>query len=426
MKSVKQLVGRSGRLFTVMAFTAAVLAPSLIPAMKVDAALLTNRKLTMVSTQEGDVTTDAHGTAITAGLAGNGAQTRHTFTFTQTTTAATIGSVALQYCTTPLGDCVMPTGMDVSTVTTINNAAPYGYTAGAAFTFDTTTNATDASGINYFANDDNGCNASVGPAVGRANCILLTDATPQLMTGTPSVTLTFGTSGTDWIKNPINPGVFYVRVLTFSDAAFTTVVDDGAVAGSVNEDIEITAKVQEKLNFSVSNAKGVAPGTTCASLNAGGALTLGTGGILDTASVSAANSYFRLSTNATGGTGTVVQYAGNTLRTVGGTNTIAEAGAAAVAAPAGTERFGMTIDSADTASNGHSFTELAPAGAYTSTTTWAFDDASLTSPITIATTSAAETVTCDTGSVEYVANISTTTKPGTYRTNIMYFAVPTF
>lgn len=418
MKSVKSLAGRGGRLFVVIAFTAAVLAPSLVPTTDVEALLHTNRRLTMASTQPGNVSTDAHGAAVTAGQPGNGAQTRHTFNYTGATSGATVGAIALQYCTTPLGDCVAPTGIDVSTVTAGHTVTGYNGT----WNINTSVNATDASGTGYFANDDNGCS---GTGVGRTNCILLsTAAAPTATAGTPAITLAFG-AGATWIKNPEAIGVFYVRILTFSDQAFTTLVDEGSVAGSVNEDIEILAKVQEKLNFSVSSNTN-APGGTCAALPASTLISLGLNGVLDNNTVASDHSYFRISTNATGTPGTAVQYAGDTLKTASGTS-IAQAGGTATTAPAGTERFGLTLDSGDTqAGNGYSLSVLARQANYNSDTAWAFNSASLTSPITIAQTTAGSTITCETGSVEYVANISTTTRPGSYRTNVMYFAVPTF
>lgn len=419
MRTVIQAVRRGGRLFVVLAFGAAVIAPSLVSTMTVDALLLSNRSITMVSTQEGDVSTDANGTALAAGTAGNGAQTRHTFTFTMATSGATIGSMAIQYCDTPLfgTTCNAPTNMDAATITSVQ--AETGSVGD--FTVDTTT----VANAGYFASQP--CS---GTGALRQNCILVSDATPTAETGTPTITISFGTSGTNWIKNPENPGVFYVRIATFSNATYgaANVVDDGAVAGSVNEDIEITAKVQEKLNFSVSGTTN-APSTTCAALPVGtGAITLGVGGVLDHTVPSTVNSYFRLSTNASAGSGTEVKYAGNLPRTVGNTFSIGTTGAVTdFTSTAGGEQFGLTIDSLDTqAGNGYSFTNLAPTANYDSTSLYSFDTNSMTTPVTIATTTAGETVTCDTGSVEYVANIGTTTEPGTYRTNIMYFATPRF
>lgn len=415
MKTVKSLTQRSGLLFAVLAFGAAIVLPVLGPAVSVDAAQLTSRTLTMTSTADGNTSTDANGTAVTAGAPGNGAETRHSFTYTHPGNPSTIGSVLIQYCTTPLfgTDCVAPTGLDVSTVSSIQTES--GYTA-SDWAIDTTTNATQASGVNYFAADDNSCD---GSGVGRTNCILISDTTSP--TGDDgAITLTFGSSGS-WIKNPTSNGPFYVRITTFSDT-FTTEVDNGAVAGSVNEQIDITARVQEKLNFSVAGAP-VDPSTTCVALSGSGAETLGSGGILDNTTASYTNSYFRLSTNASGGT--LVQYSGDTLKTTAG-DEITALTTTPTASSAGTPQFGLTIDSADATQYGYSFTHLTRTAPYNADATFAFDTTSLTSPKTVATAASGTTVTCDTGSVKYVGNIGTTTKAGIYRTTITYFATPTF
>ena len=211
-------------------------------------------------------------------------------------------------------------------------------------------------------------------------------------------------------------------------------IDSAAVAGSVNENIDITAKVQEKLNFSVAAAT-VAPTASCTALSGTGALTLGSGGVLDTATAYDNRSYFRVSTNAANGTS--ILYTGDTLKTAGGTNSITAVSAAGgvVSAP-GTSQFGLGLDSADTAGgNGYSFTNLtatAPYGAAngtintTFTAAFAFNAASMTTPVQIASAAGGTTISCDTGSVRYLANISPVTKPGIYQTTIGYIAVPTF
>lgn len=420
MKNVKQLVGRGGRLFAVLAFSAAVIAPSLLSGVTVSAASLTNRALSMASTSKGDQTTDANGATLAAGGYGNGAQTRHTFTFNQGTSGATLGSIFLQYCTSPLPGttCTAPTGMDAATIVTAS-VTTTGFTAN-DWTVDTTTNATTASGVNYMATDTNSC---AGSGVGRTNCVLLTRVTPSTTAATPLFTINVGTAS-GWMKNPTAVGPFYVRVVTFSDNTFTTTVDEGAVAGSVNDEVDITARVQEKLNFSVSGTHSAA-GASCAALTGGATLNLGDPANNYTLSTSATyytTNYLRLNTNAN--SGTTVQYAGKTLETTGGTNTIVSLGATAVSNPPfGTAGFGLQINGADP---NVSITNLARQTNYTSDTSFAHDAASTTTPRTIALASAGTTVTCDTVPIRYIGNISTTTKPGIYRSTFTYFATPTF
>ncbi len=425
MNTIRRLAGRSSLLVTALAFTAAVVVPVLLPASQVGAAQLSSRTLTMTSTADGLTATDANGTAVAAGTPGNGAQTRHSFTYTHPAPASgNVGSVFLQYCTTPLfgTTCTAPTNMNAATITTIQAESGY---AASDFALDTVTDATTATGAGFFAADTNAC---AGASPGRTNCILIRDTTTQQAISGP-ITLTFGTSGTDWIKNPETDGTFYVRITTFTDGAYTTVKDDGAVAGSVNEQIDITARVQEKLNFSVANNSTTVSDSTCAALNSGGNLTLGDSqGVLDPGTAYFNHSYFRLSTNASGGT--TVQYSGDTLKTAGGTfsiDAINSGSGTAAASATGQEQFGLTLDSSQTLTGfGYSFTNLTRAANYNSDSAYAFATSALTTPVTLASVSAGNIVSCDTGAVKYVGNIAPTTNAGQYKTRITYFATPTF
>jgi hypothetical protein len=407
---------------TSVLLTLILLAPAVLTQSAYAAGQFSPRKLTMSSQAAGGISTDANGATVAKGSGGNGAFAKHTYDFTTATTGA-IQSVLLQYCTTPLLDttCTAPTGMDASTVATI--AAQSGVTG---FTLDTTTSVTTG---NYFTSF---------PCVSRAHCITLQRTGGASVPSATALDLAFGQgAGTDWIKNPTSLGTFYVRIYTFSNTTYTTanMIDEAAVAGSVNTDIDLTAKVQEKLNFSVAGNPS-APGVSCTALSGVGTEQLGdTNGVLDATLAWATNSYFRLSTNANGGT--LVQYSGDTLKTAGGTNSIAPIGATAVLSTPGTEQFGLGIDSSDTqGSNGYSFTNLVAAAQYNSSqgnintptiaAKFAFLTSSVTTPVTIASAPGGTTVSCDTGSVRYVGNIATTTKAGVYKTTIAYIAVATF
>lgn len=374
----------------------------------VSAAQITNRSLTMSSSANGTITTGA------AGSGTNGEKTRYTFGFTMPTTG-NVGSVLFQVCTTPFPGttCTSPTGFSASTVAALTS------TQFSGFTVDTSTNLTGAPW---------GCS---GTSPGRTNCIAITDSTPASLGG--AATISFGGTASDYITNPSTDNqTFYVRITTYSAANFTTAVDTGTVANSTAQQIDITAKVQETLNFSV----GVTPvspnGNTCTPLNDSGALTLGdSNGVLSFAQAYDAHSYFRISTNA--GNGTKVYYSGDTLKS--GANSIAAIGGTAAVSDVGASQFGLAVDDTDTVSgNGHSFTSLAPTAPYNNgdgtivepggTAQFAFQPSSLTTPIEIATTNTV--ISCDTGSVRYIANISTTTPPGIYTTTITYLAVPVF
>jgi hypothetical protein len=429
MTTIKRLAGRSGLVFAALAFGVAVLVPALVPSGTVYAAgQFSPRKVTLSSNAIGSVSTDGNGATYAPGAGGNGAKAIHTFNFTQATSGATIGSVALQYCTTPFfgSTCTEPSAafpMDASTVTTIASSA--NFNAAAAPALDTTTTANSG----FFS----GGNACVGTGALRRNCILVSRATAQVEAGTPAFSLAFGTGGaTNYIKNPGVTGTYYVRITTFSDTTYTTVVDQGAVAFATTDTIDITAKVQEKLNFSVSNATN-APTGSCVALPAGGALSLGdVNGVLDTLTAYDTHSYFRVSTNSANGT--AVFYSGDTLKTVGGTSTIAAVPTTATLSAPGTEQFGLGFDNGDATANGWSVTHLTTrTAAYnaangninpTVAAQFAFNAASVTTPIQLASASAH--VACDTLSVRYIGNIATTTKAGVYKTSIAYIAVPTY
>jgi len=252
------------------------------------------------------------------------------------------------------------------------------------------------------------------------------------MSGAQDFTFGTGSGGaTDYIKNPTTTGTFFIRITTYSDTAWTTTVDQGTVANSTATQIAITAKVQEVLNFSVGSTV-TAPGSSCTAFTDSGAVTLGdpTDGTLSFSQAYDAHSYFRVSTNANNGT--IVYYSGDTLKS--GTNSISAIGTSAAASAVGTSQFGLGLDSSDTqAGSGYSFTSLTPTSPYgagngtitnAGTAQFAFSTASVTAPVQIA--SAAGTIVCDTGSVRYLGNISTTTPPGIYTTTISYLAVPTY
>lgn len=423
MISLRRHFGRTTALAAAFVLGVGAVLPVLLPSQSVSAAgLLTTRKVTMSSQAPGTTTADINSVAYAAGAGGNGSKATHTFNFTQATSGATIGSVAIQYCTTPFfgTTCTSPSGMNAANVT--NGGTTVSGFSGTQPTVDTTTTAN----ANFFSG-----NACAGTGVLRQNCILLT-RTAAVNTATPSMQIIAGNgaTGTSYVVNPTTAGTFYIRITTFSDAAYTTIVDQGAVAGSIQNSIDITSRVQETLNFSIGNAY-VAPSTTCAVLNNTGALNLGNSSsnyTLDPTTAYEATSYWRLSTNANAGT--TVQYSGDTLKTAGGVAITSIGVGGAVSAP-GTEQFGLGLNSADGNQSLTGLTAQAPYAAAngtingTFTASFAHETASTSTPKTLAS-NASGTVTCATGSVRYLANISTTTKPGVYQTSIAYIATPTY
>lgn len=417
MITLKGIARRSAATFALLAFGVAIIIPSLSPSGKAYAvSQLSARQLSMSSQALGSVSTDSNGNAYASGTPGNGAKAYYSFSFALGTAGQSIGSMAIQFCSNsplPQTACTAPTGMDATAIT--GTVTSTGFTTNNSWNVDTVASTTTG----YFA---------TAQSASRANITLLTQPTAAAtVTGNPTITFTLGSSSTIFIKNPTTAMSFYARLVTFSDLAYTTAVDDGAAAGAATTNIDITSKVQEKLNFSTS-ATTVAPTAACTALSGSGAKSLGdpTNGVLDPTVAYYTNTYFRLSTNASAGTGTLVQYSGDTLKSASG-NQITPLTTTAVASSVGTQQFGITLDSTDTqAGSGYSFTNLARVAPYNADATFAYDTTSLTTPKTIASASAGTVVGCDTGSVKYVGNITTTTKAGLYSTRIIYSALPTF
>ncbi len=394
------------------------------------ASMITSRSLKLSSSANGSIST------ATPGDGGNGQKAKHTITFTMATATPTIGSIALIYCDSPIpqtscNSSTATTG-DEHNLTSATITATAGTLGGTGWALDTTT--TDPTITNYGT-----CN---GGTTVRNNCVLLKPtSTAASSGGTLTLQIVYGGASGSYVSNPTTDNTtFYVRIVTFSDN-YTTVIDNGSVAQSTAAQIAITAKVQETLTFSVGSTP-TAPGTTCATLtNANLPLGDPTNHVLSFTQAYDAHSYFRVSTNANNGT--LIYYSGDTLKS--GTNSIASIGLAAAGTSSvpGTAQFGLAIDSSDTQTgNGYSFTSLAANngsniaghafnysagnGTITSggTAKFQFDTASVTTPdpIAVATTP----IVCDTGSVRYLGNISTTTPPGIYTTTITYMAVPTY
>lgn len=397
MTAIRQILRRTSLLVVAFSLFATWLAADIVLFSRpVGAAPLTSRKLVVSSSANGNITTGA------AASGSNGAQTRHTFTFTEGTAAATIGSIEFLYCTTPLPGttCTAPTGMDASTVSSIGGTTAAGWSLG------TSGNAPTASRIRITRSASN-------------------------ITDTQNLIFGAGGSGTDYIKNPtVDNEEFFVRITTFSDTGWSTGVDAGTVANSTAEQIDITAKVQETLNFSVGTTA-TAPTNSCNALS-GSALALGDGdGVLSFQQAYDAHSYFRVSTNANNGT--IIYYSGDTLKF--GSESITAIGASAVASDVGVEQFGLAIDDTGTQTADqftfNSLTATAPYNDGQGTITdggdasFAFNTASVTTPVQIAS-SGLNTIICDTGSVRYLGNISTTTAPGIYTTTLTYLASPTY
>jgi len=163
-----------------------------------------------------------------------------TYTYGFTTPATTnIGSIALQACTTPLGTCTSPGG--TITMNAGTEASRSGWT-----------------GSNTFVT---GSAAGCTPA---ANLLCIT-RTAQ------SETLGARTLGWNTQTNPTAIGSYYIRITTYSDAAWVTSVDTGVVAYSITNQITVNARIAEILNFcvgttAIDNATST-PGADCTAIS---------------------------------------------------------------------------------------------------------------------------------------------------------------
>lgn len=431
MTQVALSLKRSGFLLAAVLFTMLLMALNLgFAAPRTSAASLTDRKIELSSYLAGD-----QGTTATRGQALSGAYAAHTFTFKLATASTNYGSVFIQYCTTAIGTCTAPTGMDASTLTSV--ASQTGWTGG-AWAYDSTTDFSAASApwntTHATCSDGGG-----GDTNGQANCIGLTrTAATDAASGT-TVTLSFGTGGgTNYIKNPTAVGAgYFARIYIYGTNTYTTLVDNGTTAFAIVTPISITAKVRETLGFSVTatdsgNTVG-AEGASCSALTGSGAIALGDSqNTLDIATAYDDYSYYRLFTNAA--SGVTVAYQGNTLEK--GTDNINPA-TGEQQSTVGSEQFGLAQDADGNGVTGVD-SSYGAAGQITLNTAYDQGDGTITNlgtarfsftesqttptPIASATTY----VTCDTVAVRYIANIAPTTPAGTYTTTIVYSAVPLY
>jgi hypothetical protein len=453
LKKLRTLPKRLSALIAAVVLLMGICIPVLTP-KDVKAAQLQKRSLTISSSANGTITTNISGVAAAAGSGGNGQKTSQDLAWLDT--GSSIGSILIQYCDDPIPQDACLTGgtMAGSNIAGFNAANVVSIISqvgwdNADWAIDTTTNLT--TGGSGGAHD---CQNTVGPAAGRQNCIAVKRSSAETETtnlATQLRHLKFGGLAGDYITNPTADNrAFYARITTYSDTAYTPAnqVDYGTVVGSTAQQIDITSKVKEVLNFSVSPIATQAPGSTCTALtdNAGptpapGALNppLGdTNGVLSFTQAYDAHSYFRLSANTVNGV--AVYYSGDTLKN--GTNQINPAGLTAVSSGVNTSQFGLGLDSSDTqGGNGYSLSLLAPITAaqspngtdYSSgngtivnggSAKFGFNTGSVTTPEIIAKST--QPVGCETGSVRYIGNISTATPAGIYTTTITYIATGTY
>lgn len=441
------LLRRAAASSAVFLLVFALILPVIFPS-KVSAGLVTNRSLKLSSSANGNVSANTNGTDVCAittfasPQGGCGAKAKHTVTFTMDTNAATIGSILIMYCTSPIlqDSCTTPTGMTAANLTSVTVS---GLNGAQAFSLDTTTNNDTLN--NIAAIDNNGhCNVDAATTT-RENCVAMVRGTAATETLKPTAVIEYGGGTSNYIKNPTDDNYsFYARILIFSDTGYTTQVDYGGLAASTAQQVDILAKVQEILNFSVGVVPTARIGVACTPFSdSNPSLELGdANSVLSTLQAYDKHSYFRVNTNTVNGT--KVFYSGRTLESgiadidpmPVDTGPNPDEGTQSIP---GSEQFGLAVDEddvdplLDNSDVGYSFTDMTKSPPYhlghgtitnLGTAEFAFETSSVTSPKEIASSTGG--IACDTGSVRYIANVSTSTPAGIYRTTLTFIATGTY
>ena len=305
---------------------------------------------------------------------------------------------------------------------------------------------------------------SVAGEVTAANNWTMSNVAGQVKfqnTGTPGEEMTSTTQTIDLtgIDNPDFVGSFYARITTYSNSSWGTYVDPtnvgayvdyGGVALTTVPTIQITARVEEQLDFCLSSV-----GSWQAASNCGDALVaanppvieLGHGSapvVLDSQNRDTANLYSQLSTNAS--SGAVVRLR-NSNTSCGGLSSDDGAtcaipahnsgsGAGASAMPIGTASFGLFVSDSSLGTGGVG--SLTPSTAYHDaahttipTDLWYGMDTTTANNNTI---SAFGSTICSTNSPAqfvnttyvFAATASLTTPAGIYEANLSMIATGTF
>lgn len=323
-----------------LAVAAVLFAASLVPLLTRQTAsaygLVTSRSIEMSSSVNGSVAQNA-----TTGQIG-GQNVVYSVSFTTATTAS-VGSVVVEFCdgsSSPIiGDtCTAPTGFDL-----------HALNPGATLAINTSTGITGLSvdNTNSTANE-----LVLTRTAGSVNSGVATN----FVLGTPGANLYNNTNGitnptdTDSVTGGTQNGTFYARIHTKASTDGSGAdIDAGGIALSLNNQITITSKVQERLTFCVFVDATFAPTNDCSTQNQSvTSINLGDDhGVLDDAGAYAdGTAFYTISTNAT--SGAAIRLKGTTLKlsaacsdSPGQNCSIDPIGGTAAQRAIGTEQFGL-------------------------------------------------------------------------------------
>lgn len=346
----------------------------MVPIHQVHAAQLNNRALSTSSSV-------ASATGVT-----------YEYSYTVATDGSDLGSFKFEICTNdpfPDTSCTSPSGFDASGAAASNTTVTVGGTSQSILAVNTSS--TDAGTTNQIE-------------------IELDTAVGSVASGT-EVVVTFDST----ITNPDSSNTeFFSRLYTYSDTTNNTKVDDGGLAFSTAESVDVTARVQETLTFCIfaSGASCATPGDTTVDL-----------GVLSTSTDNTGTHKAQAATNALNGY--VLQYAGTTLTHNNDTDTIDAIGATGTTSSPGTEQFGLNISISNTPNTSSSL------DADYSGTNYAFVDGATVTDGTDDT--ASNTIATSSGPIdnnvydlEFLGNVDEVTPTGTYTTTVTYVATATY
>jgi hypothetical protein len=355
MKKLTQAIKEKASLARTVVITLALAILPLAAVTPAAAAQITNRKITLGSSAPSPTTTS------------------YTFNFT-VPSATVVKSASFTACTTASGACTSVGGFSNTGVTLTQ---PSNLGDGSGWIVD---------------------NATAGS--------LRLNKSGDVATPTGSQTVIF-----NGVTNPSATNTtFYLRMVTYSDAAYGTPIDSGVVAASTATQVQVSLAVDEALTFCTGTS---ITGTNCATA-AGSTVNLGTGTTTTTAS---GTSILAASTN--GPSGYSITVSGATLTS--GSNTITALSSGATSA-VGTSQFGLDLVSNTTPAIGSAASGSGTATAapnYATADTFRYGTGESVASVAGATNA-------NTFTVSYIANINGLTPAGSYTTTLTYVATPNF
>lgn len=315
------------------------------------------------------------GRKFTLSNSNGGVSSNYTFDSSALPTGTAVRSVKAEACTTASGSCTTPSGFSANSANIAGQPTGLGATSS-------------------WTDDSNTGNLRI--------------------THASNVTAPSGAVNIQWtgVTNPTADNTtFYLRVTTYSDAAYSSALDTGTVAVSTAEQITVNATVDETLTF-CTGTSGIT-NTSCAGAT-GSTVSLGT---LTPSTTGASISQIGVSTNAA--SGYAITVSGNTL-TSGGNNI--DALATQTASTQGTEQFGINLRDNATPNIG---SDVSGAGTATATANYnTADSFRFVSGDIIASKNSADAHRLFT--ISYIANVAGNTSAGSYTTDLNFVATATF